>query len=126
MEVLVFVLSAAILAIQLFAWRWANRLAGNLEGQTGAELSAVLSWVIGGITVVRVIGMIGSVALGYTHITLDNALLLSTVTQGVTAIVLLIAVWRVRELSREAPVDGSGEAMIQSDAQPAGQVPPSS
>lgn len=122
-EVVVVALSLFTIAIQFAAWVWAHRLVRRLRGEEGYEFVRLVEWVIAGITIARLVGLLGAIALGWTSMTLDNALILTTMTQFLTAFVLVEAVRRVRGFSRETPVDGSGEAVTEPGAEPTAEVP---
>src|SRR6185295_8318501 len=113
MEALVVALTLLTIGIQLVAWRWAHLLVVSLRGREGAEFMGLIEWVIAGYTIARMIGLGGALAFGWTDISLDNALLLTTITQAIVAVILLEAVRRARRMSSDTPLDGSGEAVVE-------------
>ena len=119
LEDLVIVLSLGLLAAQILAWKWSRGIERALDGQIGADAMHILSGILGWTLIARIVGIIGLGVYDQTD-SVTVALFASVVGQVIGGAVFLWATFKVRSLRDKAPVNGSGEAVMQGDAEPAG------
>jgi hypothetical protein len=122
LETALFFLSIGGFITTAWAWWWLRELQRTLVGHEGFDFIGVIVWVVGWTAVARLVAMVGlflfDLDRSYTNVTVA----LSIAAQLIGAAVFLGAALRVRRLLRP-PVDRTREAMVELDAQSAGQVP---
>jgi hypothetical protein len=118
LEGIIVALNLVTILIQLFAWRWASRIADNLREQEGFALAQIIAKLVGGLTIARLIGLSG--IFFYDRSSLDPVLTIAAFSSLIGVLVLVWAIWEVQQLSgHESPVDRSSKTMVESDAEPA-------
>lgn len=112
LEGIIAALSLIAITIQFLAWRWAIGLARDLKGQQGHALMVVFSRLVGGLTIARLFGMTSLFV--YDPGDLGPVMVIVAIASLVGNVVLIWAVWAVRQLSRrEPPIYGPSEAVVE-------------
>lgn len=94
------ILSIVITVLHIGAWVWSRRVRDSLVGEDGYELASIVTFIVGGVALVRVVGLAATVVLTGTPYSTEIVLGVSMVAQLMLVAILLISIKRVRDLTK--------------------------